>query len=73
MPAYARPPMPAGVKTLPARYYTDPAHFALELSRIHFEMWLCAGRADALDAPGRYFLRTVGNASVIVLQKSAAQ
>jgi len=73
MPAYARPPMPAGVKTLPARYYTDPAHFALELSRIHFEMWLCAGRADALDAPGRYFLRTVGNASVIVLRGEDGQ
>src|SRR6266511_3902288 len=73
MTTYVRPPMPTGVKTLPARYYTDPAHFALELERIHFDMWLCAGRADALAAPGRYFLRQVGNASVIVLRGEDGQ
>jgi len=73
MTTYVRPPMPTGVKTLPARYYTVPAHFALELERIHFDMWLCAGRADALAAPGGYFLRQVGNASVIVLRGEDGQ
>jgi phenylpropionate dioxygenase-like ring-hydroxylating dioxygenase large terminal subunit len=62
-----RPEMPEGVKTLPARYYTDPAHFQLEMERIHFDMWLCAGRTEQVAAPGRYFLRQVGNASVVVL------
>ncbi|HEU0090494.1 MAG TPA: aromatic ring-hydroxylating dioxygenase subunit alpha [Vicinamibacteria bacterium] len=62
-----RPEMPEGVKTLPARYYTDPAHFQLEMERIHFDMWLCAGRTEQLAAPGRYFLRQVGNASIVVL------
>ncbi len=62
-----RPEMPEGVKTLPARYYTDPAHFQLEMERIHFDMWLCAGRTEQLSAPGRYFLRKVGNASIVVL------
>src|SRR3989442_10140562 len=68
MTTYVRPPMPTGVKTLPARYYTDPAHFALELERIHFDMWLCAGRADALAAPGGYFLRQGGDPGGILLR-----
>jgi Rieske 2Fe-2S family protein len=62
-----RPEMPPGVTTLPARFYTDPDHFRLEMERIHFDMWLCAGRTEQLAAPGRYFLRQVGNASVVVL------
>src|SRR3989442_1666741 len=73
MTSYARPPMPTGVKTLPARYYTDPAHFALELDRIHLDWCLGAGRPDALAAPGGYFLRQVGNASVIVLRGEDGQ
>src|SRR5262245_59626152 len=62
-----RPAMPSGVFTLPGRYYTDPDHFRLEMERIHFDMWLCAGRTQQLASPGRYFVREVGNASVIVL------
>jgi phenylpropionate dioxygenase-like ring-hydroxylating dioxygenase large terminal subunit len=65
---YSRPPLPTGVLTLPARHYTDPAHFALEMERIHFDMWLCAGRAGQIARPGQYFVRQVGNASVIVLR-----
>src|SRR5262245_4370837 len=68
MSTYARAPLPSGVLTLPARYYTDAGHFALEMERIHFRMWLCAGRAEQLAAPGRYVLRQLGNASVIVLR-----
>jgi Rieske 2Fe-2S family protein len=60
--------MPGGVLTLPARYYTDPGHFALELERIHYRMWLCAGRAEQIARPGRFFVRQLGNASVIVLR-----
>ncbi len=68
MSTYGRPPMPGGVLTLPARYYTDPAHFALEMERIHFRMWLCAGRSAQVAEPGCYFLRQLGNASVVVLR-----
>ncbi len=63
-----RPELPAGTKTLPARYYTDPAWFQRELERIHFDMWLCAGRTEQLPSQGSYFLRRVGTASVIVLR-----
>jgi Rieske 2Fe-2S family protein len=70
---YSRPPLPAGVLTLPARYYTDPAHFELEMERIHSRMWLCAGRAEAFGTPGRYELRQVGNAHVILLRDEAGR
>lgn len=67
MYANDRPEMPAGVRTLPAVHYTDPARFELEMERIHFDMWLCAGRAEQLAAAGRYFVRQVGSASVVVV------
>ena len=63
-----RPELGAGITTLPARCYTDPEHFRAELDRIHCDMWLCAGRAEQLPEPGRYFLRQVGDASVIVVR-----
>jgi Rieske 2Fe-2S family protein len=70
MTAYTntRPALAAGIQTLPARFYTDPEHFRLELSRIHFDMWLCAGRTEQIPDPGSYFVRRIGDASVIVLR-----
>jgi len=70
MYANARPNMAGGVTTLPARHYTDPELFRLELERVHFDMWLCAGRTEQVASPGRYFVRQVGNASVIVVRDS---
>jgi Rieske 2Fe-2S family protein len=67
MTVKARPPLPPGVHTLPARYYTDPEHFARELEAVHFDMWLCAGRTEQVASPGEFFVRRVGNASVVVL------
>jgi glycine betaine catabolism A len=66
--SYPRPPLPEGALSLPARYYTDPAQFGREMEAIHCRMWLCAGRAAALPAPGAYFVRQIGNADVIVLR-----
>ncbi len=73
MSTHSRPRMPGGVLTLPARYYTDPAHFALEMERIHFRMWLCAGRTPQVAEPGRYFLRQFGSASVIIVRDEAGR
>jgi hypothetical protein len=55
-------------RTLPARYYTDPGLFGDELRLIHQDMWLHAGRSEALDAPGRYFLVRFAGVNVIVLR-----
>jgi Rieske 2Fe-2S family protein len=68
--------MPADARTLPARFYTDPAIFRAEIERFFARMWVCAGRADQIPSAGDYFLRNVvvavggpppsGGASVIV-------
>jgi Rieske 2Fe-2S family protein len=57
--------------TLPARFYTDPAHFHREVDHFFFGKWICAGRADQIPARGDYFLRDVVGESVIVARDSA--
>lgn len=59
--------------TLPARYYTDPAVFREELERFFCRMWVCAGRADQIAAPGDYFLREIADESVIVTRDETGE
>ena len=54
--------------TLPQSYYTDPAWFQKEMEAIHFDMWLCAGRAGQIPKPGDYFLCKIANANVIIVR-----
>jgi Rieske 2Fe-2S family protein len=70
MSSYAntRPPLQAGVHTLPASYYSDPAQYEREMRHIHSEMWLWAGRAQQVAQPGDFFVQTVAGANVIVLR-----
>ncbi|MGH6720419.1 MAG: hypothetical protein ACREER_13990, partial [Alphaproteobacteria bacterium] len=44
----------AGAWTLPSRYYTDPAIFALEKQRIFLRSWLFVGHESQLALPGSY-------------------
>ena len=65
----ARPEVRAGeALTLPARFYNDPELFKRELLAIHYDMWLYAGRAEQLPAPGPFFVVRFAGASVIVLR-----
>lgn len=65
----ARPELRADeARTLPARYYTDPDLFRHELRAIHHGMWLHAGRAEQLEAPGSYFLVRFAGVNLIVLR-----
>jgi glycine betaine catabolism A len=65
----ARPEIHAAeARTLPARHYTDPELFRRELDAIHHDLWLHAGRTEALDAPGRYFLVRFAGVNLIVLR-----
>ncbi len=65
----ARPEIHAAeARTLPARHYADPELFRRELDAIHHDMWLHAGRTEALDAPGRYFLVRFAGVNLIVLR-----
>lgn len=63
-----RPPLAAGTQTASAEYYTDPAHFRQELEAIHYRTWLHAGRTEQIAEAGSYFVRQIGDASVIVLR-----
>ena len=58
-------------RTLPGRYYYDPALFSLEQERIFSRLWVCVGRADQLREAGSYVLHQVGDESVIVLRDRA--
>ena len=60
-------------RTLPGRYYYDPAIFALEQERIFSRLWVCVGRADRLQDAGSYVVHQVGNESVIVLRDRDGQ
>jgi Rieske 2Fe-2S family protein len=53
-------------KTLPARYYTDPQLFRDELERFFCDTWICAGRCGQLANSGDYFLREIGEESIII-------
>ena len=51
---------PGARTTLDSGAYTDPAWFGTEMERIYTRMWLAAGRAAELDAPGAFVTRDVG-------------
>ena len=57
--------------TLPAKYYTDPEIFRLEMERFYFGRWIYAGRAERIAKPGDYFLCDVAGESVIVTREGA--
>jgi Rieske 2Fe-2S family protein len=52
--------------TLPARFYTDPAHYRREMEHFFLGKWICAGRADQVPNRGDFFLRDVLGESIIV-------
>jgi Rieske 2Fe-2S family protein len=60
----------SGQKTLSGEYYNSEELFRQETERIFAERWILAGRVSELGAPGSYFLRTVGNESIIILRDS---
>jgi Rieske 2Fe-2S family protein len=58
-------------RTLPRRFYADPAFYQRELERFYFGRWICAGRADRIPQPGDYFVRTIADESVILTRDAA--
>ncbi len=59
---------PALKTTLPARAYTDPAWFALEIDQVFAGMWIAAGRAAQLPREGAFVRRDVAGASVLIVR-----
>jgi Rieske 2Fe-2S family protein len=52
--------------TLPARFYTDAAHFRREVEHFFFGKWIFAGRDAQVARRGDYFLLDVAGESLIV-------
>lgn len=65
--------VPANAWTLPARYYCDPAVFALEGARIHRALWNAACPAEELAGPGDYRLVEIAGDSLIVVRGDDGQ
>ena len=58
--------MPEAARTLPARYYTDRSYFDREMQQLFARMWVCAGRTEQIDAPGRFFVRELLGEPIII-------
>lgn len=54
--------------TLPRDYFVSEDIFRAELEKIFFDRWICVGRAEQVDAPGKFFLYELGDESVIVVR-----
>jgi len=61
--------MPFGqAVAMPKSVYTSPEFAALEQRHIFARDWLCAGRADALRAPGDYLAMDISGEPILVLR-----
>jgi len=60
--------VPAGARTLDARWYVSQEVFALERERIFASDWICVGREESLPTTGDYFLVEVAGESLIVVR-----
>jgi Rieske 2Fe-2S family protein len=54
--------------SLPAQWYFDPAHHALELQRIWYRNWIYLCRADSIAEPGSFRTFTLGTQPLLVLR-----
>ena len=59
--------------TLPRHFYADPEFYRAELERFYFNRWICAGRADQIPGAGDYFVRVIGDDSIIVTRDSSGE
>ena len=59
-------------RPLDGSLYTDSAVFDEETERIFSRMWVCGGRLEELNEPGRFVTREIGGESVIAVRTAAA-
>ena len=59
-------------RPLDGSLYTDSAVFDEEMERIFTSMWVCGGRLEELNEPGRFVTREIGGESVIAVRTAAA-
>ena len=63
--------MPETARTLPAAFYVDRAYFEREMERLFARMWVCAGREEQVDRPGRFFVRQLLGEKIILTRGAA--
>jgi len=63
--------MPARAMTLAAPYYVDDGCFAREMELLFRRMWVCAGRLEEIEQPGRFVLRDLAGDSIIVTRAAS--
>lgn len=56
------------LRTLPGRYYYDPAIYAREQERLFSTLWVCVGRAEELPEPGMYRTFDLASENVLLLR-----
>ena len=59
--------------TLPGRYYTDPKLFRDEMERFFFQTWICAGRTEQIESAGDFFVREIGDESIIITRDESGK
>ncbi len=59
-------------RPLDGHLYTDPSVFNEEMERIFSRSWVCGGRLEELDEPGRFVTREIGGESLIAVRTAAA-
>jgi Rieske 2Fe-2S family protein len=64
--------MPQHARTLPARYYVDRSYFDREMEQLFARMWICAGRTEQIDGPGRFFVREVLGEPIVITRSERA-
>jgi glycine betaine catabolism A len=70
--AKPRDVMPQRARTLPARYYVDRSYFEREMEQLFARMWICAGRTEQIDVPGRFFVREVLGEPIVITRSERA-
>jgi phenylpropionate dioxygenase-like ring-hydroxylating dioxygenase large terminal subunit len=65
--------MPQTARTLPARYYTDPALFDAELEGLFGRMWFYAGRSEEIARAGQYVVREMNGRNVVVTRNASGE
>ena len=54
--------------SLPGRFYSDPAIFALDMEAIFHRQWLYVGCTCEAEEPGQYFTVSIGESSIVVVR-----
>ncbi len=58
-------------RTLPGRWYSDPAHHERELDVVFGRQWVSVGSTDDVAEPGSYLASTAGRLPVLVVRDEA--